>query len=576
MEGWNRRHQSLPSYLGITAALLIALTQLARADTYTVDFASLDLMDHSASTGVWNTVTGKIEGAYTANGTALDFGDASDGVFDFSSTGSGPIQTGITQVDSNTLQFNTTDKSEFQFRSFTLGSGKTILITGTNPLVIRVHGATQIDGAIRAEGQAGQDNAASGVRTGGTSVAGGGAGGNGGYGAAMPGTSATAGTASGANALGGGIGANVNTSTTQFGGGGGCNGAGADAGNNATTGYEGGGPSGTPNQGACGSTRATVAAAFESVFTGGAGGGGGSAFFGGINGNVTGAAGGGGGGKIRLVSLGTITLGAGAVISAKGGDGGDVLVANTTTDYGGAGGGGSGGSIWFQTPATITGTGTVNISGGIGGNDPTTIAHGGNGSRGIFRADTSVVGGGEDGTVTVTPARVASLDSAQQVAISNATYQVVSKAIPLFYQGYYDLTSVTQTPADPTAGLTLTYEGSHDGVTWVHSVPAAQISELSDYAYIRFKASLTTTGGAPVLTGLSFEYSLKNMTDLTLRGSPFLCGRLESRGGIGARSSNSDGGTLLKSMLGDLVVLAAALFWGRRLAKSPIRASLPA
>jgi hypothetical protein len=107
---------------------------------------------------------------------------------------------------------------------------------------------------------------------------------------------------------------------------------------------------------------------------GGSGGGGGGAVLG-----ATGCGGGGGGGAIVIASSGTISFSGFGNIRATGAAGGNVNLFNL-----GMGGGGSGGSIRLVA-STITGSGTIQITGGGG----TTLGNsvGGAGSVGRFRAE---------------------------------------------------------------------------------------------------------------------------------------------------------------------------------------------
>lgn len=71
--------------------------------------------------------------------------------------------------------------------------------------------------------------------------------------------------------------------------------------------------------------------------------------------------GGGGGGVVILASATGITLSTGSTVSAQGGDGGN------TKPPAAASGGGGGGIVHLLAPSVTTTSGTINISGGLGG-----------------------------------------------------------------------------------------------------------------------------------------------------------------------------------------------------------------
>ncbi|MCC7442856.1 MAG: hypothetical protein IT285_14575 [Bdellovibrionales bacterium] len=316
--------------------------------------------------------------AYSVEGKperVIDFGDGSDGAF-----ADGTSAPGFGGAAPN-FTLNTDVQAEFQFSSFTLSAGNTITVTGTAPAVIRVNGATVIDGTIDLSGAAGVNGTNTGaVIAGGAGGPGGGDGGDSGLDFSEGLTAPEDGQAFG-NAAGGTAGANA-PQGFQGGGGGGCNGPGAG---NPT---QGGGAAG-----ACTLTRAEIADLFEEDFFGGGGGAGGTANTDnpGTAGDPEPGSGGGGGGAIRIASLGDLSLTGQIIVS--GGDGGDLsglLVA--LTDAGAAGGGGAGGSIWLQTAGTLTGgAGTVIVAGGAAGTDLDALFspnyHGGAGSQGVVRID---------------------------------------------------------------------------------------------------------------------------------------------------------------------------------------------
>ncbi|GAB2190512.1 hypothetical protein MAH1_21200 [Sessilibacter sp. MAH1] len=115
------------------------------------------------------------------------------------------------------------------------------------------------------------------------------------------------------------------------------------------------------------------------------GSGGGAGFLRTPSSRVVGLAGGGGGGAMLLAVSGTLTLN--GLITAVGGDGAsDESIVNISTASGG--GGGSGGGIRIVT-STLSGSGIINVSGGIGGTIGGTDsrAKGGDGSPGRARIE---------------------------------------------------------------------------------------------------------------------------------------------------------------------------------------------
>jgi len=311
---------------------------------------------------------------YFANGETgreLNFGIGADGAFP-----DGQTQTVIT-VAGAPITFTTDVKSTFNFTSFTLTGGNTLRAVGSSPLVIRVTGASLIQGTVSVLGLAGDNANAGAPGAGGVPGAGGGSGCTGGKEppAGSNGSNALPRTGP---AIGGGTPVNEAGFTTQMAGGGGCNGVSSGAGNFATAGYR--FPAGAAS---CSLTQAEIASQFDSIFTGGAGGGGGGTrdF---VGNGMNGSGGGAGGGAFHLSSLGSITLSGTA--SAAGGAGGNGDLGGGG-EFGSSGGGGSGGSLWLQTAATFSGAGTLTVAGGAGGIDGTLTNDGGNGSRGAIRVD---------------------------------------------------------------------------------------------------------------------------------------------------------------------------------------------
>jgi hypothetical protein len=236
------------------------------------------------------------------------------------------------------------DSGVFNFTTVNIPTGVTITFTrnATNkPLTIRASGDVVIAGTINVDGKPGNSNG-----NGGLGGPGGFNGGPGGYGFDQS-FSGTAGDGPGGG--GGGTGSATNSSPGT-GGGGGYGSAGTVGGGTVA------GPAG-PKYG-------TVTIL---PLMGGSGGGGG-----GTTNNNRGGGGGGGGGAILIASSGTITLN--GTIFARGG----AALSNVNAP----GGGGSGGAVRLIAN-TVTGIGTINVTGGGGGCSPCS----GGGGRGYVRVE---------------------------------------------------------------------------------------------------------------------------------------------------------------------------------------------
>ena len=246
---------------------------------------------------------------------------------------------------------------------FTVSAGATLTVTGANPFLVNASGDVTIDGAVDVSGAVGEDgtgcNAVGGV---------GGAGGPGGF----------------AGGAGGGLGVGGGMPTLD-----GAPGAGPGAGGAGTGDNNGGGGAGhiadgTPGEASSSSTSGMPGAAglfyfTPTTFQGGSGGGGGSVDDDGPvgmwdSGDDGGGGGGGGGGAVWFDATGAITVT--GTIDASGGDGGD--------DGCGAAGGGGGSGGWIRLysgmglPTTLGAT--LDVSGGVGG--PGSNADGGAGAGG--------------------------------------------------------------------------------------------------------------------------------------------------------------------------------------------------
>jgi hypothetical protein len=494
-------------------SLILALVSspLVWGETYTFDLTDINEFDLSASTGSVNLTAGRIQSGAEADGTELDYGDGSDGAFN-----DGPTQSGITGGGAS-FTINTDVKSEFNFTTFNISGGVTVSVTGSQPLVIRVLGDATIAGTLAADGEAG--SAASAGGAGGSGVAGGFSGGNGGIQSSS--TLATFGQpAASTYGDGGDAGPSDDAVDTNVqGGGGGCFGT-----NDAGTGTGGGA---TPAGDCSGTTPNATATAFDTDgFVGGSGGGGGGHSLAPFDG----AGGGGGGGAIRIVASGGVS--ATGAVSVNGGAGGSGDTGAAATTCSGAGGGGSGGSIWVQCHGTAAGT--YNLVGGAGGTEPTCgIYTGGAGGTGVLRRDSSAGAIGEDYSAA---------------AFNYLAATVVTAPVDLS-NGYYALSNGAFTKAGNAGDgvASVFFEGSMDGTDFDAStaVTPAQISQLSDFPYIRARVELEVlnpTGDPEYITALSFDRELINLTDIRLNGSSW-CAALgwTTVRGSGPRSGNDDG-----------------------------------
>jgi hypothetical protein len=251
----------------------------------------------------------------------------------------------------------------YNYTTFTINSGVTVSITGTQPLVIRCSGAVFINGILEANG----GNGANGVTyvsggIGGVGVAGGQNGGNGTYSTSLGGMLAQ-------NGFGAG-GSNNAGNAWSGGGGAGYSAVGSSSGNS-------GGGFGGPIYGD----------AQLSAVLGGSGGGGGSGGF-----SCGSGGGGAGGGYIEISSCVSITIGATGLVRCNGGNGGSDGTGNC-----GGGGGGSGGAVWLASP-TVINNGGIRALAGTGGASsvagPPYYGTGANGALGRIRIDGSFSGSG--------------------------------------------------------------------------------------------------------------------------------------------------------------------------------------
>lgn len=251
----------------------------------------------------------------------------------------------------------------YNYSSFTIVSGVTVTVTGTQPLIIRCTGAVVINGTLDASGGNGTNGITfTAAGTGGIGVAGGQNGGNGTYSTSLGGMLAQDGAGAGG----------VTTAGNGWSGGGGA-------------GY---GAAGTASGGSTGGFAGPVYGDAQlSAILGGSGGGGGSGGF-----SCGSGGGGAGGGYIEITACSGITIGATGVVRANGGNGGSDGTGNC-----GGGGGGSGGTVWLGAPSIVN-NGQVRATGGSGGASAVPGAPyygtGANGANGRIRIDGVLTGTG--------------------------------------------------------------------------------------------------------------------------------------------------------------------------------------
>ncbi|MCM2321875.1 MAG: hypothetical protein NDJ90_01290 [Oligoflexia bacterium] len=559
-----------PLLLALAAALRPSASQ-ATAETgqIVVDFASSQYFDaaNPANTAWWDTLNRRIWTPMSVNGAPLQFGTGADGAFDGLTSQPGITVAGpnITiDTDARPLQQN-----EFHFTSFHLPAGTLLTVTGSRPLVLRVQGATTIEGEIRASGAPGGDANGLAVAAGGAANGGGGTGGAGSFNFVASAT----GTSASADSIGGGPGALSELPANpgdQSGGGGGCNGMLlAEPPNNASAG---GSLAPSTNAASCAKSFDEIGSSFEATFAGGAGGGGG----GGVRDTSAGTAyyngggGGGGGGAIRIVSLGRITLAPGGKVNVHGGNGGENTTdGGTGNGCGGGGGGGAGGTIWLQSLDNVDAIdGSIDIGGGAGGGalDCGGTFVGGNGSRGIFRVDTLA------GTMP-SYAAVAALETLKIGALGDTaerTFSFVSKPISLT-SGY--LSPGTPFATTSTCGssgqLTILYEGSDDGIRFGTPVTADRIGELSGSAYLRFKVEITVPASTSVPPSPPDTFATPCLSALTIPYGPSNLSRMSFTGGLACATLQKDDGSApplggAAAFARDLLLLVIAYLMVRR------------
>jgi hypothetical protein len=487
----------------------------------------------ASSTGVLNIASGQIHLPFVVDRNegagggappndvdedeAVNIGRGGDGAFDTSTYARWDLDSNPSTVTLDTSRI-------YEFTTFNLNTGTTLLASGTAPLRLRVQSTVTINGTIDVSGDDGSFVSGS-AAAGGSAHAGGAAGAAGGspfVGAADAGTSAD-------GAVGGG--------------------AGGTSGNPAN----GGGGAGYGTAGVTGSGGTAAGATYSDEYItglllGGSGGGGG----GGQNvGNTFGASGGGGGGVVFIQAGGKISIGSTGAILADGGNGGE------GAGGGGNGGAGSGGAIVLVSGSTIENAGTLEAIGGTGPNG-TTGAGSGQGSVGRIRY-VSFIG-------DITPIGSGSEQPAPTSATFGQTYYKSLASATVITPAYDSQNSApTYTLATPQqtvpAGSSITLEiaGSSDGFVaddtgWVS---LSNLGALQSKRYYRFRAQLQAglRGETPVIE--SVQLSVND------REQPVFSFTLGTCAGTPAPTMN----TSPWSAPASLVLMALWLLWLRELGR---------
>lgn len=492
------------SIVGLLAGLLVMPS--ARSFTLTggrlvEDFSTDAHADYASSTGVWDTVNSRARAAVVAGAVAtqaLSFGDGSDGDLDTA---------GAVALDTNS------HPNGYNYRSLHLRTGATVSVTGSSALVIRSLTTIQIDAGVTfsVKGTAGASGTNS-VAAATTTLA-----------DTTPGSAQTCGASGG---LGGGTTAVVGNSgangkqsngTTDEPGTAGLGNSNLAGGDGADAVFE-NDPGFTP--------RPVAANFFTTGFVCGSGGGGGGADIdnpGPIT--ASGGAGGGGGGRVRLISLGDLTVS--SAIDASGGDGG--TGGETGTACAGNGGPGNGGAVWLQSAGllNITAAALPVVDPGL---DFPNVCHplGVGGDFGDSRADYA----GNDPDFPAT--------AATSNAAANQSYDVVSNAYDLnTLNAVFSNASVTSS-APGGGSASVSYAGSITGASY--SAFTTDITQLSNknFRYLKFKVTINTAGVAaasPQVSQIAIDFKDAGLPKADLKLSPG-CGTL-----VGVNDGDAGPGT---------------------------------
>lgn len=425
-------------------------------DFSSLEYADLTLSSSSLTTGVWDIGNGRARAHAFANGAAgttrpIDFGDGSDGAV--AST------TGYT--------FDTdTHPNGFNFTSLSI-TGGTITVTGSNPLVIRSLTTITISVPLDLSGATGSNGSLSGLLNNGpstpTCLA------RGGYGGSATLVSASSG------------GDAIQSDGTPEGGG------------NEGQGQTGANTAAVDGQGAIGSPTSNNFELDPTAFICGSGGPGGGGYSDTVTNFGSGASGGAGGGRVRLVSVGDLNVGA---VNAAGGDGGNG--ATVGAGCSGNGSAGNGGAVWMQTLGDLLTGAPPDVTAGTSGTSACYIGSGLSFFDGFARGDTAAAG--------ARPAWATAAGSFDtDVVPASLTSVVQSKAYPLDV-----LNAGFSAPVIASTGtVAMEYAGSTDGVTFGAYV--TDLTQLSDrnYRFVRWRATLTNPGAAgasPTLTRVEIPF----------------------------------------------------------------------
>lgn len=481
----------------VTWLLLLLISVSSQADVLREDFSTLTYRDAN-STAVWNIALRKLHPTLQVTGLKVlngdtprteDFtvGDGSDGPFN--STTYSRFGT----IVGDTIYVNS---REYHFTSFELEDPYKLVAVG-GPLIIYSQSTVEIGGTLLCSGENAIGSSPGNGRCGG---------GNGGTGGTT-GSSGVRGYPQSGSVNGGHPGTYVGPASGAGGGGGGSysasNGTDGTDSNSPPTNTHGSGGNSSPNH-----DFATLG--------GGAGGGGGS---GSDQVNGAGGGGGGGGGTVVIHAVGDITITATGSILARGGSGG-----SATT--GGGGGGGGGGSIKLMTAGriTLTPAGTpVNATGGAGGSPSAgTAGAGGTGSAGrTWLVYSTFSGAGSENPTT-------NLDDPGTFQYANGVAQTaISKSIDT----RSTLATFESAATAPTL-LNIVLSGSNDNFVADDSgwLPLAQISELNQKRFIRFKLTLTNTNPSTPLeiTEATITFTPGQKNDFNFKSGG--CGSVMSSG----------------------------------------------
>jgi len=443
----------MPITLQLVLFLGLLVSFSGKTATVREEFTGVTYMDVTETDGHWDVSEGKLkpevvedeDGDGDPQDADIDLGKGQDGDCVFA-TFPNPIDTDVDNT--------------YECISLTILAGETVVVSGSQPLYLKVLGDVIINGTIQANGGNGENAKDVGIigafnSAGSPGGAGGFAGGRGkgtqdGEDGDQPG-----GDSKGRKGEEGGL----QASSTHSGGGGG-GGHGTGTGGilcPATAGTSGNGGGSGGNAGKDDGEQEK----FDSsdLFGGAGGGAGGGANLTWSSAGVflAGGAGGGGGGALAILAGGNLIIG--GTIQVNGGNGGNANGVDVGRGAG-AGGGGAGGSLWLHASRniTITGTGTVEARGGTGGTtDFAGHGEGGNGACGLIRM------GDSDGAPTISgtvfpPAQMpVDVDGYADAAYSEDSVTFESLAYDLGTAGA-PFTHTIPTFSDDTTNGTITYK----------------------------------------------------------------------------------------------------------------------